>query len=126
MTEIQGEEPLDLLELRDRLRVFASEREWDQFHTPKNLAMALVGEGGELLEIFQWLTEKEAASLGESERMRVADELADIQIYLIRLADVLGISLSQAVESKMADNAVRYPIETSRGNATKHPRPVEE
>jgi NTP pyrophosphatase (non-canonical NTP hydrolase) len=125
VTETNHEKPLDLLELQDRLRAFASEREWDRFHTPKNLAMALVGEGGELLEIFQWLTDGEAAALGETDRKRVAQELADIQIYLVRLADVLGIALSEAVATKLVENAERYPVETSRGNATKRPRPME-
>lgn len=120
MDETHAEKSLDFAELQHRLRAFAAERDWDQFHTPKNLAMALVGEGGELLEIFQWLTPEQAAALDEADRERVAEELADIQIYLVRLADVLNISLSSAVEAKMEHNAERYAVETSKGNATKH------
>ena len=120
MNENQDER-FDFVSLQQRLRKFAADREWEQFHTPKNLAMALVGEGGELLEIFQWLTAEQTAALDEADRKRVAEELADIQMYLVRLADVLGISLSRALEAKMADNAARYPVETSKGNSTKQP-----
>lgn len=115
-------EPLDIQAIQERLRTFAREREWDQFHSPKNLAMALAAEAGELLEIFQWLTESESAELSEEDRARVAEELADIQIYLLRLADLADIALPEAVEAKIRDNEAKYPVDLARGNATKYSR----
>jgi dCTP diphosphatase len=115
-------ETLDVAQLQKRLREFATARDWEKFHTPKNLAMALVGEGGELLEIFQWLTEQEAITLDEEDRSRVSEELADIQIYLVRLADVLNVSIAQAVEEKLVENDEKYPVDLSKGNATKYSR----
>jgi len=113
---------LDITELQRRLRDFVGERDWDQFHSPKNLSMALSAEVGELLELFQWLTEDESLQLGEEDRACVAAELADIQIYLLRLADVLDIPLPEAVDRKMKENAEKYPIDLSKGNATKYSR----
>jgi NTP pyrophosphatase (non-canonical NTP hydrolase) len=105
-----------------RLRRFADERDWDQFHTPKNLVMALAGEAGELLAIFQWLTPDESlevmADAAKAEEVR--DELADVLYYLVRAADVLGVDLSDALSSKLAKNAARYPVERSRGSAKKY------
>jgi NTP pyrophosphatase (non-canonical NTP hydrolase) len=103
------------------LRLFADERDWEQFHTPKNLAMALAGEVGELLAEFQWLTAEQSATVmadpvaGE----RVRAEIGDVMIYLTRLADVLGIDLVTAARDKLADSARRYPAEQSRGSARK-------
>ena len=110
--------PPDSLErLRRRLAKFAADREWDPFHSPKNLAMALVGEAGELVEHFQWLSEGESRTLSAEKRQAVAHELADILIYLIRLADKLDVNLVQAVEEKILINESRYPCHKVRGSA---------
>jgi dCTP diphosphatase len=115
-----SEERLDALRLR--LRDFARERDWEQFHTPKNLAMALAGEVGELLEIFQWLTPEEAAAVLEGPRATdVEDELADVVIYLVRLADVLGVDLVAAAKEKLDRSAHRYPADEVRGRADHRP-----
>ena len=114
--------PDALLELRDAMRRFAAERDWDRFHTPKNLAMALSGEAGELIEHFQWLTAEESASLPAPVRDEVALELADVLLYLVRLGDVLGIDLAEAARRKIAINAQRYPVERARGRAVKYDR----
>jgi NTP pyrophosphatase (non-canonical NTP hydrolase) len=106
-------------DLPQRLAEFAAERDWEQFHSPKNLAMALAAEAGELLEHFQWLTESQSAGLSAGELEAVAMELADIQIYLVRLADRLGVDLVQAAHRKIDLNAERYPIDKARGNAQK-------
>ena len=110
--------PRDSLDdLSQRLLAFARARDWEQFHSPKNLAMALAGETGELLEHFQWLTEAQSAALGEDKTRQVSHELADILLYLIRLSERLGIDLIAAAEEKMAINAVRYPADKVRGDA---------
>lgn len=109
-----------LVDLRDRLRAFAAERDWEPFHTPKNLAMALAGEAGEVIEHFQWLTPEASAALPDAQREAVALELADVLLYLIRLADVLDIDLQQAALRKLAINAARYPVELARGRAEKY------
>lgn len=110
----------DLESLRVRLAAFAAVRQWEPFHSPKNLAMALAGETGELLELFQWLTEEQSRQLEPARRDAVAMELADIQIYLIRLADQLGVDLLQQVERKIALNETRYPVERCFGNTLKY------
>lgn len=104
------------------LRKFAQEREWQQFHSPKNLVMALSGEVGELTEIFQWMTEAEShkAASNPQTANAVRDELADVALYLIRLADVLGVDLNTAIASKLTSNAAKYPVEASRGVSTKY------
>jgi NTP pyrophosphatase (non-canonical NTP hydrolase) len=106
------------------LRQFAQEREWQQFHSPKNLVMALSGEVGELTEIFQWMTEADSLSAASHPQTAsaVRDELADVALYLIRLADVLGVDLDAAIASKLAANAAKYPVEASRGVSTKYDR----
>ena len=109
-----------LLALRDALRAFAAERAWERFHTPKNLAMALAGEAGEVLEHFQWLTAEESAALAAGQREEVALELADVLMYLVRLADVLDIDLAAAARRKLAVNALRYPADKARGRAEKY------
>jgi dCTP diphosphatase len=114
--------PDALTELRDDLRRFAAEREWDRFHTPKNLAMALSGEAGELIEHFQWLTAEESASLPAPVRAEVALEMADVLLYLVRFADILDIDLAEAARRKIAINAQRYPVERARGRAEKYDR----
>ena len=111
-----------LTELRDAMRRFAAERDWDRFHTPKNLAMALSGEAGELIEHFQWQTAEESASLPAPVREEVALEMADVLLYLVRLGDVLGIDLAEAARRKIAINAQRYPVERVRGRAVKYDR----
>ena len=112
--------PDTLQHLRERLAAFAEERDWDQFHNPKNLAMALAGEAGELLEHFQWLTFDEAANLPRATRDEVALECADVLLFLLRLADKLDIDLAAAAEKKLELNAKKYPVEKSRGKATKY------
>lgn len=101
----------DLNDLTHRLRAFAKARDWEQYHTPKNLAMALSVEVAELVEHFQWLTPEEAGRLVEDPvaKGEVASEIADVAIYLIRLADVLGIDLAQAAQEKIEVNEVRFP-----------------
>ncbi len=108
--------------LRERLAAFAAERDWDQFHNPKNLAMALAGEAGELIEHFQWLTFEEAANLPRETREEVALECADVLLFLLRLTDKLGIDLAQAAQKKLVLNAKKYPVEKSKGRATKYDR----
>ncbi len=109
--------PDSLDQLNARLLHFARERDWEQFHSPKNLAMALAGEAGELLEHFQWLTEEQSAALDETKKRKVAHELADILNYLVRLSERLGIDLIAAAEEKFAINEQRYPVEKVRGDA---------
>ena len=111
-----------LTHLRDRLAAFAAERDWDQFHNPKNLAMALSGEAGELLEHFQWLTFEEAAKLSPQARDEVALEAADVLLYLVRLCDKCGIDLAAAADRKLAINAQKYPVDKARGQMTKYDR----
>jgi dCTP diphosphatase len=114
---------VDIPEFAERLRVFTAERDWEQFHDPKNLAMALAAEAGELLEVFQWMTTDEVRAGLSVERQQAAEEeLADVMIYLIRLADVLGVDLDRAVGGKILRNAEKYPVERARGNATKYDR----
>jgi dCTP diphosphatase len=107
-------------QLKSRLREFAVVRDWEQFHSPKNLAMALIVEAAELVENFQWLTEEQSAALPPDKLAEVEQELADIQIYLIRLADRLNIDLEQAVNAKIELNERRYPAEKVRGSAKKY------
>ena len=106
--------------LRERIKAFAAERDWDQFHNPKNLAMALAAEAGELVEHFQWLTFDEAAHLPAATKDAVALECADVLLFLLRLADKLNIDLAAAAEKKLELNALKYPVEKSRGKATKY------
>ena len=111
---------MDLIALKQQLADFAQARDWDQFHSPKNLAMALNVEAAELLEHFQWLTEQQSAALDEQVLEQVAAELADIQIYLVRLSDKLGVDLAEAVQTKMRSNAEKYPADRVRGSAAKY------
>ncbi len=101
------------------VRAFADDREWGQFHTPKNLSAALIVEAAELLEHFQWLTAEQSATLSAEQRDAVAREMADVFIYLLRLTQVLEIDLLAAAEAKLADNARRYPVASSRGSSAK-------
>jgi dCTP diphosphatase len=110
----------ELGELTERLRKFAAARDWDKFHSPKNLSMALVAEAGELVEHFQWLTEAESAGLSAEKLAKVEEELADVFIYLIRIADKLSVDLIQAAEKKIDINETRYPEDKARGSAKKY------
>lgn len=110
----------ELESLRDELRRFAAERDWEQFHSPKNLAAALAVEAAELLEPFQWLTEEQSRNLTPTQAAAVQGELADVFIYLVRLSDKLGVDLLGAAQEKLIRNAEKYPIEKSRGSALKY------
>ena len=110
----------DLQELRDRLRAFTAERDWDQFHSPKNLAMALSAESAELLEIFQWLTEEQSRAPDAKSMDAARDEIADVLLYLVRIADQLGVDPAAAAERKLVENARKYPVDKARGNAKKY------
>lgn len=111
-----------IADIQARQREFAAARDWEQFHTPKNLAMALAGEVGELLEIFQWLTPEQAAAVMDSERASdVEDELADVFIYLTRLADVLGVDLAAVADTKLRRSESRYPADEVHGRADLRP-----
>jgi dCTP diphosphatase len=105
--------------LRDRMRAFTRERDWEQFHDPKSLALALVGEVGELAELLQWLPADEAAKLANQEPLnaRLGEEISDVLIYLVRLADVCGVDLPASVESKMAAADARFPPRGVQGVA---------
>lgn len=106
--------------LRDRLRDFARERDWDQYHTPKNLSMALIAEAAELVEHFQWVEGDKSHLLEDKTRKSVEEELADILIYLVRISDKLGVDLFEAVERKIVINEQKYPAEKVRGSAKKY------
>ncbi len=110
----------ELEELKARLREFAKDRDWDQFHAPKNLAMALSVEVAELVEHFQWLSEDQSKRLDEKTKAEVADEIADVQVYLIRLADKLGVDILKSVDTKIKKNEAKYPAEKVRGSAKKY------
>jgi NTP pyrophosphatase (non-canonical NTP hydrolase) len=109
-----------LIAIRDELRRFAADRDWDQFHSPKNLASALAVEAAELLEPFQWLTEKESRQLTAETSLAVREEMADVLLYLIRLADKLDIDLVAAANDKIIQNSAKYPVEKSRGSSKKY------
>ncbi len=110
----------DLAALRDALRQFAAERDWDQFHSPKNLAAALSVEAAELLEQFQWLSEEHSRALSAGQLEAVRQELADVLLYLVRLADKLDVDLIAAAKAKLALNALKYPVDKSRGSSRKY------
>lgn len=116
--------PPTLETLARRLAEFARERDWDQFHSPKNLAMALAGEVGEVLEHFQWLTESQSRDLPPEIREAVALELADVLLYLVRLADQVGVDLAAAAVRKIELNAAKYPADEVRGSS-RRPRRTE-
>jgi NTP pyrophosphatase (non-canonical NTP hydrolase) len=114
------EEDGELARLRDLVRVFVDERDWDQFHTPKNLSAALSVEAAELLEHFQWLQHGRAEELGPDKLVQVRHEMADVLVYLIRLADKLDVDLMAAVQEKMVLNRAKYPADLVRGDARKY------
>ena len=106
--------------LTAEIRSFAEDRDWDQFHSPKNLSMALAVEASEIMEIFQWLTEDQSRDLSAEKKAELAGELADVTIYLVRLADKIGIDLLAAAEAKIAVNHEKYPADKVRGSAKKY------
>lgn len=113
---------IDAAGLAKALGAFAEERDWAQFHSPKNLVMALTGEAGELTEIFQWMTEEASRTAMADPKVAadVREEIADVLLYLVRLASVLGVDLDAAAREKLARNAEKYPVDRSRGNSRKY------
>jgi NTP pyrophosphatase (non-canonical NTP hydrolase) len=109
-------------ELKRRVLAFARERDWEQFHSPKNLSMALAAEAGELLEHFLWSSPEQSAAVVRSEgkRAKIEDELADVVIYALEFANVSGIDLAAAIDRKMQANAAKYPVEKAKGRADKY------
>jgi NTP pyrophosphatase (non-canonical NTP hydrolase) len=112
----------EIKELTEKIKKFVNEREWGQFHNRKDLALSLVLEATEVLEHFQWKKPEEVETHAVHYKEELADELADVAFYLFELADNLKIDLSSAIESKLAKNALKYPIEKSKGNITKYDR----
>ncbi len=110
----------DLMELRELVREFVNERDWDKFHTPKNLATALSVEASELLEPFQWLVSGDRSELNDAKLTAIRHEMADVLVYLVRLADKLDVDLFAAVLDKMAINRTKYPAGKVRGDARKY------
>ena len=111
-----------LEDIRQRAAKFADDRDWQQFQSPKNFAMALSIEVAELLEHFQWLTEAQSKSLEPETLAEVADEIADVQLYLVRLADELNIDIVQSVANKADKNELKYPVDKVKGSAKKYTR----
>ncbi len=110
----------DLQQITEQIRRFRDERDWMQFHNPKNLAVSICLESAELLEHFQWTTAEQSEAVGQNKRDQIAMEIADVAIYLIELSDNLGIDLWQAIQSKLQHNAAKYPVEKAKGNALKY------
>jgi len=110
----------DFDRIKKQVRQFVVERDWDQFHSPKNLSMALIVEAAEMVEHFQWLTEDQSSNLSAEKLAEVEQELADIQVYLISLAEKLKLDLIAAVEKKLVLNAQKYPVDKARGNSKKY------
>ncbi|KPJ91105.1 MAG: nucleotide pyrophosphohydrolase [Gammaproteobacteria bacterium SG8_11] len=110
----------DLQQLKIRLREFAEERDWDQFHSPKNLSMALIGEAAELVEHFQWSTQAQSSNVSHEQLSEIELELADIFLYLVRLADKLNVDLLKAASKKIEINAQKYPAHKVKGKSDKY------
>jgi dCTP diphosphatase len=110
----------DLESIKLALRDFAAERDWAQFHSPKNLAAALTVEAAELLEHFQWLTEEQSKALPAETLSEVADEMADVMLYLVQIADKLDVDLLDAAAAKLVKNGVKYPVDRARGSSRKY------
>jgi NTP pyrophosphatase (non-canonical NTP hydrolase) len=110
----------DLDDLQHKIRTFADNRDWDQYHTPKNLAMALIAECAEVVEHFQWLSEEQSAKLPAETLIEISHELADVFVYLLRLSDKLGVNLIEAAHDKMALNERKYPVAKVHGSAKKY------
>ena len=111
---------MNIEELQKKIASFAKERDWEQFHTPKNLACALSVESSELLEIFQWMSRDEEENLSSEIKQRTSEEISDIFVYLVRLADVLNIDLEKSITQKMQQNAEKYPANKVRGSSKKY------
>jgi NTP pyrophosphatase (non-canonical NTP hydrolase) len=107
-------------DLMSQINEFANARDWDQFHSPKNLAMALAAEAGELLAEFQWLTEEQSKALDSKKKQQVQDEIGDVIIYTLRLCGKLNIDPYKAATEKIKKNAVKYPVAKAKGNAKKY------
>ena len=110
----------ELITLRNSLRNFSEERDWDQFHSPKNLSMALIVEASELIEHFQWLTEQQSMNLPVEKHQAIEEEIADIFIYLIRISDKLDIDLIKAANKKIEKNKLKYPVDQVKGSSKKY------
>ncbi|CAN7529607.1 nucleotide pyrophosphohydrolase [Variovorax paradoxus] len=117
---VEYSEGSDFIKLREEIRIFVAERDWDQFHTPKNLSIALCVEAAELLEHFQWLQTGGKSELNEERLEQIRHEMADVLVYLIRLADKLDVDLAAAVVEKMTINRAKYPADRVRGDARKY------
>ncbi|MNO72069.1 MazG nucleotide pyrophosphohydrolase domain protein [compost metagenome] len=115
---------IDVVKLAASLQRFADDRDWHQFHSPKNLILALTGEVGELCEIFQWMSDADSISAATDPEIgqAVKDELADVLMYLVRLSSVLGVDLNEAVTQKLASNGQKYPVDKARSNSKKYDR----
>ena len=111
---------MDLKTLDSKIKAFAKERDWDQYHSPKNLSMALIGEAAELIEEFQWLTEEQSHNLEPEKLSKVKDELGDIFIYLLRISGVLGVDILEAANEKFKKNEQKYPADKCRGSSKKY------
>ena len=111
---------MDIFKIQNQLQKFASERDWEQFHSPKNLSMALSVEASELVEIFQWLTLEESNFPDQKQLDSIRSEVADIAMYLIRFCDVLKIDLEEAIDEKFIENGNKYPVELSKGSSKKY------
>lgn len=122
MTKPMRDDRTTVSELRGRVMAFARERDWVQFHSPKNLSMALAAEAGELMEHFLWSESAASAAVvaDPAKRQKIADELADIVIYALEFANVSGLDVAAAIEAKLVQNAAKYPVEKARGNAKKY------
>jgi len=120
MSDKPNVKPDSVETLQAALREFARERDWEQFHAPKNLATALAVEAAELLEVFQWLTEEQSRELTPARLDAARMEMADVFLYLLQLADKLNVDLVEAGRRKMEDNASRYPVDRARGNSAKY------
>lgn len=111
---------INISKWKKNLSEFAGDRNWEQFHNPKNLVMALSVESSELLEHFQWLTEEQSKNLESEKLEEIKEEMADVLLYMFRLSDVLGVDLNDALEEKFKKNALKYPVEKSKGTAKKY------
>lgn len=115
---------MDIKAIQEQLTTFSEERDWDQFQSPKNLSMGLVGEAAELLELFQWLTEQQSKEIVNNEKQMslVREEIGDVFLFLVRLADKLDVNIEKAAIEKMKINVIKYPVELSKGNMEKYNR----
>jgi NTP pyrophosphatase (non-canonical NTP hydrolase) len=111
---------MDISKIQNQLENFATERDWEQFHTPKNLSMALSVEASELVEIFQWLRAEESISPDKKQTDAIKSEVADIAMYLLRFCSILEIDIEEAIKNKLEKNAEKYPVNLSKGNAQKY------